>query len=158
MILTKHIFEQGKSSNGGWNEKQISILGESIKVSKWAKRVIGKEFTEEQINKFLALKDAHISGVKVKRIESKGKPVFLHCSSNIPYKEQYLHPNWQKMRLYILSRDNFTCVECGNKDHTLHVHHLKYAKNNFIWAVPYWYLVTLCDICHSKEHGRNLTL
>lgn len=38
----------------------------------------------------------------------------------------------------------------------LHVHHLKYLRGKMIWEVPLFYLVTLCEDCHSKEHGRDL--
>jgi 5-methylcytosine-specific restriction endonuclease McrA len=44
------------------------------------------------------------------------------------YKEQLLDPRWQRRRLEILQRDEFTCQKCLSKDKTLHVHHIDYIK------------------------------
>lgn len=68
------------------------------------------------------------------------------------YKEQIKSPKWQKKRLEILSRDNFTCQICGSKDETLHVHHLSYTQGKEIWDYPNENLITLCEFCHDTEH------
>lgn len=154
MTLTNEIIESAKSDNGGYNSTQVAVLGMSLK-TKWKKHVVNKDFPEDIIEKFISLRNAHLTPGKVYK---KNKVSFIPCDKSIGRKEQYLHPNWQKMRLFILKRDNFTCIECKSNTDTLHVHHLKYAKNAFIWDVPTWYLVTLCDKCHSIEHGRDLTL
>jgi len=70
------------------------------------------------------------------------------------YKDQIKSPKWQKRRLEILKRDEFTCQECGNKDQTLHVHHKHYNKGAKIWEYEGWELTTLCDDCHSKTHNK----
>lgn len=71
----------------------------------------------------------------------------------------YLNPRWQKKRLEILERDEFSCQHCGDKDSTLHVHHTSYAsslweddENNTPWGYPSIILITLCDKCHDNEH------
>jgi hypothetical protein len=69
--------------------------------------------------------------------------------------KDYLHPNWQKKRLEILERDNFSCVECDEKDKTLHVHHQYYIKGNKIWDYPNESLITLCCDCHEYEHSEE---
>jgi len=71
------------------------------------------------------------------------------------YSEKLKDPRWQKKRLEILQRDNFTCVECGNSKNTLHVHHLYYDKNP--WDVKSNRLVTLCEYCHDEIHSHSLT-
>lgn len=68
------------------------------------------------------------------------------------FKEQYKHPNWQKKRLEILERDNYTCVECGETEKTLHVHHDYYARSKKIWEYDDEFLQTLCEDCHSERH------
>lgn len=75
------------------------------------------------------------------------------------YKEQIKNPLWQRRRLEILNRDNFTCQICGCKDKTLHVHHLVYEKGKMIWEYPDHQLITLCEECHEYEHiyGETLT-
>src|SRR5690606_11540357 len=59
-------------------------------------------------------------------------------------------PRWQRKRLEVFQRDGFKCVVCGNDKKTLHVHHKKY--NGDPWDVSSDFLVTICEICHAKEH------
>lgn len=68
------------------------------------------------------------------------------------FKEQIKSPKWQKKRLEILNRDNFTCQSCGNTNETLHVHHIKYIKDKMYWDYPDSLLITLCEECHDTEH------
>ena len=163
MKLTKEIFEKGRSSRGGWNNKQLEVLGVgNYKHNKgWKNLIIDKDFDPKVIEAYLTLKDDHISKDRAERIAVKKglkgavltfEPVF----NPIPYADQYLHPNWQKMRLYVLNRDKFTCVSCGRADKTLHAHHIKYIFGKFIWEVPHYYITTLCEDCHSEEHKRDL--
>ena len=78
-------------------------------------------------------------------------------------KRCYRGPNWDKVRLDIYRRDNFTCRQCGvrcvgrrglkkeNWHRLIQCHHIKNFKteidndqNN---------LITLCARCHIKEHS-----
>jgi hypothetical protein len=163
MKFTKYIWEKGRSSNGGWNNLQIKVLGIEKLYKGWLNDLDGKEFSEETLEKFIELKDYHFKkraeigkGLREKIAIKMGLIKFEPILKKISYKEQYLHPNWQKLRLLIFKRDKYSCVNCRNKDKTLHVHHLKYLKDKFIWEVPVWYLVTLCEDCHSIEHNRDL--
>lgn len=63
------------------------------------------------------------------------------------YSEKLKDPRWQKKRLQILNRDNWTCQKCLDKETTLHVHHLEYNGNP--WEVDNNKLITLCDDCHD---------
>ena len=63
------------------------------------------------------------------------------------YTELLKHPKWQKKRLLILERDNFTCRYCSDKETELHIHHLKYHKNP--WDAKDENLLTLCKDCHG---------
>ncbi len=63
------------------------------------------------------------------------------------YSEKLQDPRWQKKRLQVLERDNFTCTLCSDSDSTLHVHHEKYYKNP--WDVEMDDLKTICCDCHS---------
>lgn len=77
------------------------------------------------------------------------------------YEEKLKSPKWQKKRLEIMQRDNFTCVVCGRgiKDDTpLQVHHLKYLKNVEPWNYADDYLITLCNECHSKVHDGTIVI
>jgi 5-methylcytosine-specific restriction endonuclease McrA len=72
------------------------------------------------------------------------------------YKELLQTKEWQNKRKLILKRDNYQCTTCNSKDN-LHVHHKYYLEGKMPWEVPDDCLVTLCKICHKKEHkGKNI--
>lgn len=69
------------------------------------------------------------------------------------YSNLLKSPKWQKKRLNVLNRDNFTCIYCGDKETELHIHHLKYNGNPI--ESPLSDLQTVCKNCHyiiSKEN------
>jgi 5-methylcytosine-specific restriction endonuclease McrA len=70
------------------------------------------------------------------------------------YAAEYKHPNWQKKRLEILTRDNYTCKMCGDTETQLHVHHFTYEKGKKVWEYPDSNFVSLCNLCHSIEHSK----
>lgn len=69
------------------------------------------------------------------------------------YKEKLLDPRWQKKRLEILQRDNWTCQRCGETKETLHVHHVHYQGCE-PWDTEDKYLRTMCSSCHDYETER----
>lgn len=72
------------------------------------------------------------------------------------YSNKLKHPNWQKKRLEILNRDEFTCKLCADKNNQLHIHHLKYIPGKEPWEIDNEFLITYCSICHSiVEHFKN---
>ena len=72
------------------------------------------------------------------------------------YSEKLKDPRWQRKRLEIMERDNFTCTECGDKKSTLNVHHWNYSKEP--WDAKNEDLTTLCHLCHNKiEYCKDLT-
>lgn len=75
------------------------------------------------------------------------------------YTDLLKDPRWQKKRLEIMQRDNFSCQICGHKDKTLHVHHIHYEKDKKPWEHDESLLITLCEDCHREEHNsRNKIL
>jgi hypothetical protein len=73
--------------------------------------------------------------------------------SNKTYSEKLKDPRWQKKRLEILQRDNWTCISCGGAKNTLHVHHKYYTYGNEPWEYSNDVLVTLCEHCHVAEES-----
>jgi hypothetical protein len=67
------------------------------------------------------------------------------------YYEKLKDPRWQKKRLEILERDEFTCQQCMDDKSTLNVHHRRYIKNRDPWDYPNDALITLCESCHEGE-------
>src|SRR5574340_1716961 len=64
------------------------------------------------------------------------------------YSNKLRNPLWQKKRLEILQRDNFTCRLCGEKETELHVHHDEYINGLQPWEYENYKLKTLCKHCH----------
>ena len=71
------------------------------------------------------------------------------------YADDLLDPRWQKKRLQIMERDEFTCMGCGVTNVTLHVHHTYYVSSRKPWEYPDWSLTTLCKDCHEKCRGKK---
>lgn len=72
-------------------------------------------------------------------------------TAKVNYAEKLRDPRWQKKRLEIMQRDEFTCRECMAKDKTLNVHHCYYKWGNDPWQYPDASLVTLCENCHKDQ-------
>jgi len=73
------------------------------------------------------------------------------------YSEKLKDPRWQKKRLEIMKRDNFTCRWCGDNENTLNIHHLNYEKNKNPWEYEDNKLITICESCHESEHECRKT-
>lgn len=74
------------------------------------------------------------------------------------YSEKLRSPKWQKRRLEIMSRDQFTCKYCKDIHTSLNVHHHKY--NGAPWQAKDDDLETVCEhyhkhICHNKNVDAN---
>jgi hypothetical protein len=67
------------------------------------------------------------------------------------YYEKLKDPRWQKKRLEIFQRDDFTCQRCYSTENTLNVHHLYYIPDREPWDYPNDILITLCQECHEYE-------
>jgi len=67
------------------------------------------------------------------------------------YQRKLSHPDWQRKRLEILNRDNFTCQYCDVKDKELHIHHIYYMPNTLPQDYPDSAYITLCHDCHAYE-------
>lgn len=72
------------------------------------------------------------------------------------YSTKLKSPKWQKKRLEVFNRDNFSCRTCGDTETELHVHHLKYTGEP--WDAPLEDLQTLCKDCHFYFTFRYIEL
>lgn len=72
------------------------------------------------------------------------------------YRQKLQDPRWQRKRLEIFQRDNFSCLSCGRNDLPLHVHHLSYLIGKEPWDHPNFLLATYCEYCHNSEHEYNM--
>lgn len=67
------------------------------------------------------------------------------------YWELLRDPAWQRRRLEILQRAEFTCEYCSATEKTLHVHHRIYRKGSKPWEYADHELIVLCEDCHDSE-------
>ena len=77
---------------------------------------------------------------------------------SMTYREQLLHPNWQRKRLEMLNAAGWECSNCGRKETTLHVHHRTYLKGRMAWEYSAEQLAVLCEVCHDNEHVMSAEL
>jgi len=71
------------------------------------------------------------------------------------WSSAYRDSRWQKLRLEVLSRDNWTCRRCGkgtDSGVSLNVHHAFYESGRAPWEYEPDTLFTLCQDCHGKIH------
>lgn len=99
-----------------------------------------------------------MNGVKKykKKAEAKTKKK-AKVKSNKSYSELLQDPRWQKKRLEIYNRDNWTCQMCGNgltDGVPLNIHHRVYHKGYLPWEYKDSDLLTICEKCHAKLHGK----
>lgn len=72
---------------------------------------------------------------------------------DMTYSEKLKDPRWQRRRLEILNRDEFTCRDCGDKENTLHVHHCTRIGGKEPWEYIDGDLRTLCWKCHEEREA-----
>ena len=155
MILTEKLFRQATSPTYHCNMKQHRALNVPCKRG-WRRRMIGQNFTEEQIDKFLDLrtkrgKKKSSDVVPVKKVV---RTVSL-ASKRKQYSKYLKDEKWKKLRIRVLKRDEYTCKSCGLESlKELHVHHIRYIGDR-PWDTPMKFLVTLCERCHKKHHRGN---
>ena len=71
------------------------------------------------------------------------------------YRDKLRDPRWQKKRLEIMNRDNWSCQSCGDKETNLQVHHKSYCAGE-PWDVQNHNLITYCERCHKDiEHKKK---
>ena len=151
ITLTEELIEKGKSQNGGWSLNQLGIFGIGEFKKGWKKEIIGKKITEKQLEEFLLLRNEHLQPKNEKTYTDH-----LMLNPDFPNSEQYKNPKWKEVRERVLRRDKNECQKCGKINSELHVHHLKYEKEKFIWEIDLKFLLTLCKMCHEEIHNRKI--
>ena len=68
------------------------------------------------------------------------------------YFEKLKDPRWQKKRLEMFEKFNWTCQKCGSTGQTLNLHHKFYFSWLEPWGYEDCYFMVLCDSCHEEEH------
>jgi hypothetical protein len=155
IILTHEILAFGKSKNGGWSAAQLATLGIAEIRRGWKRKIIGSLFTKSTIQRFLFLKNKHLEKDELPDRQFLSDSLFI-VNSDMSFEEQYKHPKWLDLRDIILERDEYKCQICSNSEGELHVHHLMYPKNKFVWEIDQNFLIVVCKECHETIHNRQL--
>jgi len=71
---------------------------------------------------------------------------------DIPFVEQYRHPQWQRRKNERLQAANYACESCGSTETTLHIHHRRYFRGRKVWEYTDAELEALCAECHERIH------
>jgi hypothetical protein len=71
------------------------------------------------------------------------------------YSEKLKDPRWQKLRLKVFERDDWTCQLCFDKESQLKVHHKYYLQGKEPWDYPLEAFTTLCEKCHTEEYENR---
>lgn len=158
--LTRPKLESVLGPCNGITRRQTDVLGLSWPPKKgWKKKITGSYISGYQWSELVDAREqrkAETAGKKPKQKKKHSDDLlnFVEIDYKMTWEEQYKHPNWQRVRLYVMRRDGFRCIRCRNNQRQLHIHHTQYDRDGFIWTVPTSTLETLCDLCHDREHGR----
>lgn len=71
------------------------------------------------------------------------------------YSEKLRDPRWQRRRLEVFERADFTCEHCGDKTESLNAHHRVYRRATDPWDYHSHEIVCLCATCHDQEHAAR---
>ena len=76
------------------------------------------------------------------------------------WTSQFKDSRWQKKRLEIMERDDWTCQSCGaaGEGVTLNVHHAYYESGKAPWEYPSETLRTWCEECHKCRQMKQREL
>jgi hypothetical protein len=69
------------------------------------------------------------------------------------YAQKLKDPRWQRKRLEVLERAQWSCQACLDSTSTLHVHHKHYIKGREPWEYDPDQLAVLCEGCHEQQHA-----
>lgn len=67
----------------------------------------------------------------------------------LTYSDKLKSPLWQRKRLQVYERDNWTCQLCSDDSTELHVHHISYEPGRQPWEYELDNFTTLCKHCHG---------
>ncbi len=78
-------------------------------------------------------------------------PVHRPESISSVYDAYIASPEWQRLRLHALERDQHLCQSCRQCP-AVDVHHLHYPPPDRYGDEPIYWLISVCRICHKRIH------
>ena len=167
--------EQDRDAALRWNiineirKKKISVKD---KIIEYLRKNVGKQVTGEELS-YLA-GDAKEWARRVRDLRTEeGWPISTKNTgrADLPVGVYVLEEDRQAyehdraipdaVRVQVLTRDNFSCVECGwnrsmlspdDPRKMLELHHVKHHKDGGMNTADN--LITLCNVCHDGKHRR----
>ena len=100
MKLTQEILNSGKSDNGGYSSAQVECFGLSWPLeSGWKSKILGQDFPDDKIERFVSLKNSHLTVLSDKQLLEKSHKYFFEqiptdelraeCPFELPEDEYY---------------------------------------------------------------------
>jgi 5-methylcytosine-specific restriction protein A len=82
------------------------------------------------------------------------RPENQRKNTRATYTTVYGTPRWRELRLKILTRDRFTCQECGGKANSAdHIKPFTDATDPLAWQSSN--LQSMCQRCHGRKDGAR---
>jgi len=144
-LTSKGIMEPGSQLTKFSNMAEITLGAMGIPIATRISygQVIGQLYDNGKFGEH----KVSISGSKVKVGEYKSP-------RKIEYEAELKNIEWLTLRSRIIQRDNGRCQMCDtNKE--LQVHHKRYINGAKAWEHPDSLLITVCQKCHSRHHGKS---
>lgn len=166
MKVTREFIIENCSTNGGWNNSQILMLGEDWPPRKgWIERAIGTEISDESARLFIEYGkrrpkrkeriEIRKEAIRIRQLAPKPKPVEKQKQTDRARDYFLASYEWRKIRMEVLIRDGAKCACCGTtpkNGRTMHVDHIKPRKAHPELALTLSNLQVLCDVCN---HGKG---
>lgn len=74
--ITQEVLNKGLSKKGGYSDKQIKVLGDSLYTKGWRARLLKKFISQESLDEFISLKNEHLSK-ELKKTSSDEKGSYI---------------------------------------------------------------------------------
>ena len=101
IMLTQRILNQGRSDKGNFNKEQLITFGITERSKRWEYKILGHYYPEEDIKRFICLKNAHIKKSYNIPIKITGITVFFDGSITF-------NPGGRAACSFIIKQDNIT--------------------------------------------------
>ena len=138
LIFAKHVEMEAS------NKKKIDELDPNCKEPKEVTGLYSLDSYFQEMNKMLKEQEND-------KNDNANQQDDIYYTETFEAKEEpnyYETSKWFNLRMSVIERDSFQCVNCGSRD-SLQVHHLTYERFKKEQMED---LVTLCKTCHNLLH------
>lgn len=145
------------------SEEHLKHLSESHKgQNAWNKgKKMSEEFRKKCKQRQLGVFNRSEEGKKsfAKKMSGENHPRWIKDrTKTIERRRLRGTSEWKEWRIAVFTRDNFSCIDCGQHGGYLEAHHIIPLKQTFSRMFDITNGITLCRPCHVKTMGKELQL